>query len=176
MLPFILSSDLCSLKPNETRYAYVCKIELDIKNLVVKKSEFFEAVIESKNNFSYEVIDEKIAKNALPKGLDELLKVTQNLRTKRLENGYNFRNEEYKLILDKNEEIIDVQKSHSTLSHQLVEECMLLANQESAKKLGSIGIFRIHEEPDIKKLINLLKSLLELDSLLKRKKMYIQQF
>ncbi len=170
MLPFILSSDLCSLKPNETRYAYVCKIELDIKNLVVKKSEFFEAVIESKNNFSYEVIDEKIAKNALPKGLDELLKVTQNLRTKRLENGYNFRNEEYKLILDKNEEIIDVQKSHSTLSHQLVEECMLLANQESAKKLGSIGIFRIHEEPDIKKIDKLIEELIGIGLLVKKKK------
>ncbi len=170
MLPFILSSDLCSLKPNELRYAFVCKIELDLKSLSVKKSEFFEAVIESKNNFSYEIIDEKIAKNELSKGLEELLKVTQNLRTKRLANGYNFRNEEFKLILDNNEELIDVKGSHSTLSHQLVEECMLLANQESAKKLGSVGIFRIHEEPDIKKIDKLIEELVGIGLNVKKKK------
>jgi ribonuclease R len=170
MLPFILSSDLCSLKPNETRYAFVCKIELDLKSLSVKKSEFFEAIIESKNNFSYEVIDEKIAKNELSKELAELLKVTQNLRTKRLANGYNFRNEELKLILDKDEELMDVKGSHSTLSHQLVEECMLLANQESAKKIGNLGIFRIHEEPDMKKIDKLIEELIGIGLHVKKKK------
>lgn len=170
MLPFILSSDLCSLKPNELRYAFVCKIALDLKNLTIKESEFFEAVIESKNNFSYEIIDEKISNNELPKELEELLHVTQNLRTKRLSNGYNFRNEEFKLILDKKEELIDVSTNHSTLSHQLVEECMLLANQESAKKIGNIGIFRIHEEPDMKKIDKLIEDLIGIGLLVKKKK------
>jgi len=170
MLPFVLSSDLCSLKPNETRYAYVCKIELDLKKLEVKKSEFLEAVIESKNNFSYEVIDEKIEKEELSKGLAELLILTQNLREKRLHNGYNFRNEEFKLILNNNEELIDVEANHSTLSHQLVEECMLLANQESAKKLGNIGIFRVHEEPDMKKIDKLIEDLIGIGLHVKKKK------
>lgn len=170
MLPFVLSSDLCSLKPNETRYAYVCKIELDLKKLEVKRSEFVEAVIESKNNFSYEVIDEKIEKEELSKELAELLVLTQNLREKRLHNGYNFRNEEFKLILDKNEELTDVEANHSTLSHQLVEECMLLANQESAKKMGQVGIFRIHEEPDMKKIDKLIDDLIGIGLHVKKKK------
>lgn len=170
MLPFILSSDLCSLKPNETRYAYVCKIKLDTKNLAVQKSEFFEAVIESKNNFSYEVIDEKISKNELSKELETLLNLTQDLREKRLHNGYNFRNEEFKLLLNKSEELIGVEANHSTLSHQLVEECMLLANQESAKKLGNIGIFRIHEEPDMKKIDKLIDDLIGIGLAVKKKK------
>ena len=170
MLPFVLSSDLCSLKPNQTRYAFVCKIELDLKKLEVKKSEFFEAVIESKNNFSYEVIDEKIAKKELSKDLKELLALTQKLREKRLQNGYNFRNEECKLILDKNEKLVNVEVNHSTLSHQLVEECMLLANQESAKKIGKFGIFRIHEEPDMKKLDKLIEDLIGIGLHVKKKK------
>jgi len=159
MLPFILSSDLCSLKPNQKRYAYVCKIQLDTTRLTVIKSDFFEAVIESKNNFSYEVIDAKIASNELPKELSALLVVTQSFREKRLLNGYEFRNEEYKLVLNDKEELEKVEAGHSTFSHQLVEECMLLANQESAKKIGNIGIFRIHEEPDMKKIDKLIEDL-----------------
>ena len=170
MLPFILSSGLCSLKPNELRYAYVCKIKLDIESLKIIKSEFFEAVIESKNNFSYEVIDNKIENNSLPQELSSLLNFTKKLREKRLLNGYNFRNEEFRLILNKDEELIDIEPSHSTLSHQLVEECMLLANQESAKKLGNIGIFRVHDEPDMKKIDKLIEELISIGLSVKKKK------
>ncbi len=170
MLPFVLSSDLCSLKPNETRYAYVCKIKIDREKLEVKKSEFIEAVIESKNNFSYEMIDEKIENNQLTDDLQALLELTQKIRNKRLQNGYNFRNEEYRLILDSNEKLITVNAEHSTISHQLVEECMLLANQESAKKIGNFGIFRVHEEPDIKKIDKLIEELISIGLHVKKKK------
>ncbi len=37
MLPSILSENLCSLKENEDRYAYVFKLKLDIKNLKVQR-------------------------------------------------------------------------------------------------------------------------------------------
>ena len=170
MLPFILSSDLCSLKPNVERYAFVCKIQLDIKNLEVKKSEFFEAVIESKNNFSYEVIDDKIENKTLPIEIEELIYLTKDLRDKRLKNGYNFRNEEFRLILDEKENLVGIDASHSTLSHQLVEECMLMANQEAAKKIGNYGIFRIHEEPDMKKIDKLIEDLSGLGLNIKKKK------
>lgn len=170
MLPFILSSDLCSLKPNQKRYAYVCKIKLEGVAIGVEKSEFFEAVIESKNNFSYEVIDEKIVQKTLPKELEKLLEMTQRFRKQRLLNGYNFRNEEYKLVLNEKEELEKVEANHSTLSHQLVEECMLLANQEAAKKIGNFGIFRIHEEPDMKKIDKLIEDLGLLGLNIKKKK------
>lgn len=170
MLPFVLSSDLCSLKPNVKRYSFVCKIYLDSKNLEVKKSEFFEAVIESKNNFSYEVIDDKISKKELSSDLQFLLELTQNLRDKRLKNGYNFRNNEHRLVLSKDEKLIEVLSTNSTLSHQLVEECMLLANQEAAKRIGNFGIFRIHEEPDIKKIDKLIEDLSLLGLDIKKKK------
>ena len=158
MLPFSLSADMCSLKPNETRYAYVCKIEFD-ENHVVKKSQFIEAVIESKNNFAYEYIDELIEDGKLEESLDSLLSVTKKLRKRRLKNGYDFRSIEYRLLLDKNEELQDVSIENSSPSHHLVEECMLLANQEAAKKLEGLGIYRVHEEPDIKKIDGLIEKL-----------------
>ncbi len=170
MLPFVLSSDLCSLKPNQLRYAYVCKMEIDTQKLIVKKSEFIEAVIESKNNFSYEMVDEMIETNTLSVNLQALLDLTQQIRKQRLIHGYDFRNDEFRLILDNNEKLIGVNPEHSTISHQLVEECMLLANQESAKKIGNFGIFRVHDEPDMKKIDKLIEDLANIGILIKKKK------
>ena len=47
MLPPILSEEMCSLKEGVDRYSYVFKIYLDVENLSVKKSELFEAIINS---------------------------------------------------------------------------------------------------------------------------------
>jgi ribonuclease R len=170
MLPFSLSSDLCSLKPNKLRYSFVCKMDIDVENLKVIKSEFLEAVIESKNNFSYEFIDEQIETNQLADSLNTLFSLTKKFRAKRLKNGYDFRTSEHRQLLDDNEEMVDIKEEHSTASHQLVEECMLLANQESAKQLEGRGIFRVHEEPDLKKIDKLLDDLSYLGIKAKKKK------
>ena len=159
MIPFSLSADLCSLKPNVKRLAYVMKMNIDKKNLKVTKSELIEAVIISAHKYSYEDIDRKIEENSLDNSLLALYKLTLKLRKKRLNNGYDFRTNEYRLQLDNKENLIDVIEEKGTPSHKLVEECMLLANIQSAKKLDNLGIFRIHEEPDRKKLEQLLKSL-----------------
>ena len=170
MLPFILSSDLCSLKPNCVRYAFVCEMTLDLTHFRVTQSSFYEAIIESKNNFSYEMIDEQISLGTLDRSLESLLSLTQKLRAIRLDHGYDFRNVELRLLLDSDENLIGVTQSQSTLSHQLVEECMLLANQESAKKINNFGIFRIHEEPDMKKIDKLLENLASIGIIVKKKK------
>ena len=168
MLPFSLSAGICSLKPNQLRYAYVCKIYFD-ENHKVQKSEFIEAIIESKNNFSYEYIDDSIENKILSSSLESLFSVTQKLRKRRLKNGFDFRSIEYKLLLDNDENLVDIEEEKSSPSHHLVEECMLLANQEAAKKLSSSGIFRIHEEPDIKKIDTLIDKLKDFGLKIKKK-------
>ena len=159
MLPFELSSDLCSLKPNEKRLAYVMKIYIDINSSSVIKSELFEAVIESKHRYSYEYIDNQIQTNNLDTSLQELYNIILSFRKKRLKNGYDFRTKELRQILDKNQNLIDISEQNSTPSHWLVEECMLLANIQAAKKLDNIGIFRVHEEPSRKSIDQLIKDL-----------------
>ncbi|MFA7092593.1 MAG: RNB domain-containing ribonuclease, partial [Arcobacteraceae bacterium] len=57
MLPSSLSEELCSLKENAVRFAYVFKMVLDKENACVKNSTYFEAVIQSHKNFSYGRID-----------------------------------------------------------------------------------------------------------------------
>ncbi|MFV7789582.1 RNB domain-containing ribonuclease [Aliarcobacter lanthieri] len=164
MLPPILSENLCSLKEQETRYAFVFKLVLDLKNLSVKKSELFEAVIKSHRNFSYGRIDRVIDgyfdtyTNLEKEIFDYLLplyEVTKSFRKKRLKKGFDFRTQENRLKL-KNHLLQSIEVETSTASHQLVEECMLQANIEASRKVGNIGIFRIHEEPSFKNISKLV--------------------
>lgn len=157
MLPFELSTNLCSLVPNEQRYAYVFKLKLDLNSFTVIEAELFEAIIESKNKFSYEDIDEVLKDNDLNNRYVNLYNITKKFREKRLKKGFDFRNDEIRLILDHKEELKDFRIETSSPSHSLVEECMLLANKEGAKRLKLLGIYRVHEEPTQSKIKKLLE-------------------
>ncbi len=165
MLPNELSEDLCSLKENVNRYSYVFKIYLDVHNMSIKKSEVFEAIINSHRKFSYgridRVLDEKLdtytkQEKDIFDYLIPLYEVTKSFRKKRLEKGYDFRSSENRLKLDNKSEIQSIEVETSSASHQLVEECMLLANIEASKKVNTVGIFRIHEEPPFKAISKLI--------------------
>ena len=160
MIPFSLSAGLCSLKPGVKRFSFVVKMEIDTKNLEVTSSEFFEAIIVSKNKYSYEEIDNVLEDQN--DGYDEILKLyilTQKFRKKRLANGFDFRTEELRLKLNDEENLKDIVVETSSPSHKLVEECMLLANCESAKKLNGLGIFRVHDEPSAQSIEKLIEDI-----------------
>lgn len=159
MLPNELSEDMCSLKEGVNRYSYVFKIHLDLEKLEVKKSELFEALINSNKKFSYGRIDRVLEQKfdtftqkekEIFDYLIPLYEVTKAFRKKRLQKGYDFRSSEYRLRLDRKNELQSVEIETSSASHQLIEECMLFANIEASKKVNSLGIFRIHEEPPFK--------------------------
>ncbi|MEA3290074.1 MAG: ribonuclease R family protein [Campylobacterota bacterium] len=156
MLPFELSNNLCSLVPEEDRLAYVFKMKLDIKKQKVTSSELFEAVINSKRRYTYEEIDDILEKNDKENYFVKLYDITKLFRRARLKNGYDFRNEELRQKLDENNNLESIQKEDSTPSHSLIEECMLLANQEAAKKLKTLGVFRVHDEPTQPKIAKLV--------------------
>ncbi|CAA6798891.1 MAG: 3'-to-5' exoribonuclease RNase R [uncultured Sulfurovum sp.] len=168
MLPRELSENICSLKPHVDRLAFVAKIELDKDSLLPIKEDFFEALIHSKRRFNYEEIDviidtngENVVKEHEKRILDYLLPlqdITARLRKKRMGNGFDFRSEEIRLNIDANHELKETSVETGTPSHSLIEECMLLANQASAKRF-TYGIFRIHTPPQLKKLEELLEEL-----------------
>ncbi|PUE67291.1 RNB domain-containing ribonuclease [Arcobacter lacus] len=164
MLPPILSEEMCSLKEGLDRYSFVFKLHLDLEKLSVKKAELFEAVINSHKNFSYGRIDRVIEGHLdLYSKLDKeifdylipLYEITKKFRKKRLEKGYDFRTTENRLKL-RNSELESIEVETSTASHQLIEECMLLANIEASKKVSNIAIFRVHEEPSFKAISKLV--------------------
>jgi len=170
MLPRELSENICSLKPHMDRLAFVAKIELDRNSLKPISETFFEAIIHSKHRFNYEAVDGILAqgyqgdRQSIRQILDWLLplqKITQRLRHARLKHGFDFRSEEVRLSLTEEQLLKSTEIETGTPSHSLIEECMLLANQASAKRFkgDSDGIFRIHEPPQLSRTEALLSEL-----------------
>ncbi|HUH42468.1 MAG TPA: RNB domain-containing ribonuclease, partial [Sulfurimonas sp.] len=158
---------LCSLQPHVDRLSYVFEIKLDLNTLEVSSSKVYEAIIHSQRRFNYEEIDALFegnleAKNSSEKEIFEYINklrvITDALRVKRLKVGYSFRSHELEMSLDENSNILSTTYAEETPSHGLIEDCMLLANKEAAKRFTR-GIFRIHEPPSQIKLQNLYQEL-----------------
>lgn len=165
MLPRVLSENLCSLNEGVDRLVFTFKIHLD-SNGKVEKFKLFEGVIRSQRRFTYEEIDTLLetpekSKEADKKYLDYILPLRDLillLRSKRLAKGYTFLTPGVKIELDNHLHFKRSVKEEETLSHKLVEECMLLANI-SAASYFNYGIFRSHPSPDIASLNSLSSDL-----------------
>lgn len=168
MLPRELSENICSLKPNEDRLAFVFELELD-SGYKVKNYKLFEAVIRSKHRYNYDRIDELLngAKfddqdRFVKNWIFELKNTILHLRKNRLKKGFSFYNPDVRIELDSDLNFVKTRKEEETISHQLIEECMLLANC-AASEFFTFGIFRTHEQPSQKSLDTLVENLSELD-------------
>ncbi len=167
MLPRSLSENICSLKPNVDRLAFIYKITIDPVTLQSVKEELIEGIIHSKRRYTYDKIDLFLEGDFSQKDevddviLDYLLplqKLLGKIRSKRLENGCEFRNDEIRMTLDEEQNLIGVKVEKETPSHALIEDAMLLANKAAAKALKK-GIYRTHESPSEAKIDELLDDL-----------------
>jgi len=166
MLPERLSNDLCSLKPNELRYAFTVKIELDEK-AIVKKWKFFHSVIESKKRLTYSEA-EKISNNEMNSNFSKeiltLKKFAELVVKNNLERGYiNFNLPESNIKLKENGDLDSISLKSEIFANKMVEVCMLLANECAAKEIQNSdkeSIFRVHDKPDIEKINKLRETLL----------------
>lgn len=163
MLPRNLSENICSLKPDAYRLAFIFKLSFDV-NFNVIKDELFEGLIKSRARLTYGLVDEVLkGKKNLPNQniqnfLLKLAKITEILRKKRLLKGFDFRSKELKMSLDEAGLVKSTHYESDTPSHALIEDCMLLANIAAAKRINQ-GIFRNHEPADMKKILYLIDDL-----------------
>lgn len=163
MLPRNLSENICSLKPDVYRLAFIFKLSFDV-NFNVIKDELFEGLIKSRARLTYGLVDEVLkGKKNLPNQniqnfLLKLAKITEILRQKRLLKGFDFRSKELKMSLDEAGLVKSTHYESDTPSHALIEDCMLLANIAAAKRINQ-GIFRNHEPADMKKILYLIDDL-----------------
>lgn len=177
MLPEILSNQACSLRPHEEKYTFSAVFELNDKAQLVNQW-FGRTVIYSDQRFAYEEAQHIIEteSNSIPEELsltgesyqvddaivtavlklDELAKI---LRSKRLQYGaITFDKVEVKFRLDENSEPVGVYFKEAKDSNKLIEEFMLLANRRVAEYIGKqkkTFIYRVHDEPDEEKLMQL---------------------
>ncbi|MEW5798179.1 MAG: ribonuclease R [Bacteroidota bacterium] len=162
MLPEKLSNKLCSLMPNVDRLAYTCFMTISGKGKVVDYS-FARSVINSKRRFTYEEVETILdsGKGEFHTELSLLWTVASSLRKKRMKNGsIDFDSPEAKFKYDEHGKPVEIMIKKRLKSHQLVEECMLLANQTVAAHISSIQkknetlpfVYRVHDTPNPEKL------------------------
>ncbi|MEX2013618.1 MAG: ribonuclease R [Parcubacteria group bacterium] len=165
MLPEILSNDLCSLNPNEPKYAFSAVFVID-KDARVKERWFGKTLIESDKRFTYEDAQEIMDKGSgkFVEELKTLNALAKKLREERFRKGaIDFETEEVKFELDDLGKPIRVYRKERKDTHKLIEEFMLLANREvathmhaaSKKNSRAAFVYRIHDAPDREKIVNL---------------------
>lgn len=169
MLPMLLGTDLCSLKPYVERYSFSVIWEVN-ENADIIKSEFTKSVIRSREAFSYEQaqlrIDDASQQDELTTGMRTLLMLSQKLKQKRMDAGaLNLASPEVKVRSEsETSDPVDVHVKKSLATNSLVEEFMLLANISVAARnyeaFPQTALLRRHAAPpksNFEELANQLK-------------------
>jgi len=160
MLPPELSNGICSLKPDVDRLTKCALLEIDDSGRICK-AEFFDAVIHSRAKLSYEeaqaMLDGDQSGDAAATAMvREAWKMASRMRELRYKNGsLDLEFPEFRVILDDKGQACEVREVIHTSSHQLIEECMLAANDAVAlvlKRKQKPVVYRVHEDPDFAKL------------------------
>ena len=213
MLPFQLSNEICSLKPNVDRLALSAFMEFDIQGELINYS-FAETVINSKERMTYtdvaEILNEvqsskvKVSSNVIlseAKNLNMELKerysyllndfylmkeLCEVLRERRMKKGsIDFDLPEPYIILDLMGKPENIIKAERNIAHKIIEEFMLVANETVAAhftKLEIPALYRVHDEPDPAKIIELSEFVsnfgyhLKIDSRLRGNKFHPKRF
>jgi ribonuclease R len=180
MLPEALSNELCSLKPNVDRLTKCVEFLVSNDGRVLN-TRFHSSVIHSQRRFTYAQVLEILQPAqstesggaALPRRpadqpvsptrsdpIEQMLHhahaLAQKIRKHRFKNGsLDLDFPETKIRLDANGKVLRIEKNVNDVSHQLIEEFMLLANEAVAGRLMASrtpAIYRVHEEPDARRL------------------------
>ncbi len=167
MLPEKLSNDICSLKPNLDRLTLTCDMVIN-ENGVIEAYQFYPSVINSKARLTYNELS-TILNNT--KGLEaekriSLLPHLQNLyeifsilnHARNMRGAIDFETTETYIVCNDVGKIEQILPKNRTEAHKIIEECMLAANVCAASFIdlnNHIGMYRIHEGPDVDKLTQL---------------------
>lgn len=166
MLPEVLSNKLCSLRPMEEKLCFSAVFEID-KDGKSLNSWFGKTVICSDRRFTYEEAQERIssAQGDFSEEILQLNELAELLRAERLKKGaISFDKLEIKFRLNEQNEPVEFFWKENKQAHRLIEEFMLLANSKVAQFVGlnSKGensgltyIYRVHDDPDMEKLLML---------------------
>ncbi len=158
MLPERLSNGLCSLNPDEDRYAFTAILDFDDSGKRLK-GRFCRAVIRSRFRLTYNRVWEIIQGNLGEAG-DDVLKgpvdIMAELGTllgkRRMGRGaIGFELPEVEIMVGDDDRVEALQKRERNQAHKLIEEFMLAANEAVAETLSDakVGIlYRIHDAPD----------------------------
>jgi ribonuclease R len=165
MLPVELSTDICSLRPQEDRLVLSALLEIDRKGDIVSQ-EFVRGVIRSAERMTYTNVFRVLEGDAAMRErygklverfewMRELALILNRKRTKR--GSIDFDMPETNIELDMSGQMIGVTRADRNIAHRIIEEFMLAANEAVAGHLEAAGrgsLYRIHERPDGKRVMD----------------------
>lgn len=172
MLPRELSNGLCSLNAGEDKMVAVFDMEISKKG-VITKSSFYKAIANIRMNITYKQVNEIIGhvgdcycgvidgdKNtSLAPMINEMQELSLILRKRMKSNGnIDFNVEELKLKLNEHGKIDDISLRNRGEAERLIEMFMVttnIATGEHLKKIKRKNIYRVHDKPNSKKLLNI---------------------
>ncbi len=160
MLPERLSNGVCSLKPKVDRLTYSAFIEFG-KAGGIRNVRFARTVICSAARLTYReafaLLQGSPKASPLAAALHRAWRLASLLRENRFKNGsLELDMPEVKVHLDKNGKPVRLEKIENDISHQLIEEFMLAANEVVARELKNRNVptlYRVHEDPDADRLL-----------------------
>jgi len=163
MLPEALSNGLCSINPDVERLCMTCEMNIDSEgNLLDYK--FYPAVMLSHARLTYTKVSQILEHHdqaltseyaSVLDNLNTLYDLYKALKAARTKRGVmDFDRIESQILFDDNGKIDDIVASVRNDAHKLIEECMLMANQATAKFLAHNEedfLYRIHPKPTAEK-------------------------
>ncbi len=164
MLPTKLSNGICSLNPRVNRLTLSVFMEIDKSGTIVCH-KLCKSVIRSAERMTYDAVtalleggNEKLNKryDYIIPDLKVMAELAEILQKKRMERGsIDFNFAESKVIVNDIGEPVDIVKVKREVSHRMIEEFMLAANETIAEYAFWAElpfIYRIHEVPDGEKI------------------------
>jgi ribonuclease R len=164
MLPLELSNGICSLNPQVERLVMSALMEFDDRGSLVE-CELAPGIIRSAERMTYTSVrdvltgkQEAVERYATMAPNFKLMEeLAQILNRRRVERGsIDFDLPEPLIEFDEFGRMVGITRSERNVAHRLIEEFMLAANQAIAGYLEGQGIpsiYRIHEKPDARKVI-----------------------
>lgn len=170
MLPFELSNELCSLKPDEIRLTVSVFMEITprgkVENYKIVKSFIKSAARLTYNNVTRILDgDEELCTKYLKlvSMLRNMKRLAAILKKRRIKDGaLEFTTHESRIITDKSGKTTGVERYPITLSNSIIEEFMLACNVTVAKYFFANGlpcVYRVHEKPELERVERLARVL-----------------
>ena len=169
MLPEQLSNSVCSLMPGEDRLTFSVFITYDEQGKPLRTA-FAKSIIRSKQRLAYEeaiaLLEDRptaIACGPLDPRTQPMLKETLTLtrqlkKLRERNNALEMASQEVEIELDAEGRMTGIHAASNDESHQLIECCMVAANEAVAKELltHQVSVInRLHEAPDDEKIAKL---------------------
>jgi len=157
MLPRNLTTDVCSLRPDEDRLTHSVLMTFDAAGRL-RESRTARSVIRSRARLTYDEVqawfDER--GDSIPELVREPLaairELARQLRAgRRADGALLFHQPEIRCELDREGDVRRIVKRGESEAYQLIEECMLAANRvvaHAAQRAEAPSVYRVHDEPD----------------------------